>query len=80
MAKKFQRFLDAQINSEACIGKKNALKKYEQFALNTSYFWGSIRSNIAPDVQFYEIFVTKIVNKIIYVLLLLKQKFREIRI
>ena len=56
------------------IGKKHALKKYDQFALNTSCFWGSTGSNIAPVVQFHEIFVIKIMNK------LLKQKFREIRI
>ena len=29
------------------IGKKHALKIYEQFALNTSCFWRSIRSNIS---------------------------------
>ena len=51
----------------AMIGKKeHALKKYDQFALNTSCFWGSIRSNITPVVQFHEIFVTKIMNKLIY--------------
>ena len=32
------------------IGKKHALKKYDQFALNTSCFWGSTRSNITPVV------------------------------
>ena len=56
------------------IGKKHALKKYDQFTLNTSCFWGSTGSNITPVVKFHEIFVTKIMNK----LLLLKQKFREI--
>ena len=31
------------------IGKsKHALKRYDQFALNTSCFWGSIGSNITP--------------------------------
>ena len=30
------------------IGKKYALKKYDQFALNTSWFWGSTGSNITP--------------------------------
>ena len=46
------------------IGKKHALKKYDQFALNTSCFWarGSIRSNITSVVQFYEFFVTIIIN------------------
>ena len=34
-------------------GKKHALKKYDQFALNTSCFWGSCRSNITPVVQFH---------------------------
>ena len=27
------------------IGKKHALKRYDQFGLNTSCFWGSSRSN-----------------------------------
>ena len=31
------------------IGKKYALKKYDQFALNTSCFWGSTRSKISPS-------------------------------
>ena len=38
----------------ACIGKKHALKKYDQFALNTGCFWGSTASNITPVVQFHE--------------------------
>ena len=58
---------------EVVIGKKHALKKYDQFALNTSCFWGSSGSNITPVVQFHEIFVTKILNKLIF-LLSLKQK------
>ena len=37
------------------IGKKHALKKYDQFALNTSCFGGSTRSNITPVVQFRKI-------------------------
>ena len=53
------------------IGKKHALKKYDQFALNTSCFWGSTGSNITPVVRFHEIFVTKVI------LLLLKQKFKN---
>ena len=48
------------------IGMKYAFKKYDQFALNTSCFWGSEGSNITPVVQFHEIFVTKIMNKLIY--------------
>ena len=62
------------------LGKKYALKKYDQFALNTSCFWGSTGSNFALVVQFHEIFLTKIDNneEINLLLLLLKQKFREI--
>ena len=54
------------------IGKKHALKKFDQFALNTSCFWGCTRSNITPVkvVQFHEIFVTKIINKFIYLFLI----------
>ena len=48
------------------IGKKHALKKYDQFALNTSCFGGSTGSNITPVVQFDGIFVTKIMNKLFY--------------
>ena len=48
------------------IGKKHALKIYHHFALNTSFFWRSAGSNIISVVQFYEIFVTKIMNKLIY--------------
>ena len=43
---------------EKLIGKKHALKKYDQFTLNTSCFWRSV-----PVLQFHEIFVTKIMNK-----------------
>ena len=53
-------------NSSSSIGKKHALKKYDQFALNTSCFWGSTGSNITPGVQFHESFVTKIMNILIY--------------
>ena len=45
------------------IGKKQALKIYDQFTLKTSCFWGSTRSNIPPIEQFHEIFVTKIINR-----------------
>ena len=45
------------IQSPRGIGKKHALKKYDQFALNTSCFWGSTRSNITPVVQFHKSFV-----------------------
>ena len=37
---------------EQRIGKKHALKKYEQFALNTSCVRGSTGSNITSVVQF----------------------------
>ena len=49
-----------------CIGKKHALKKCDQFALNTSCFWGRTGSNITSVVQFHEIFDTKIMNRLIY--------------
>ena len=39
------------------LGKKHALNKYNQFALNTSCFWRSTESNITPVMQFHEIFV-----------------------
>ena len=39
---------------EAC------LKKYDQFTLNTSCFWGSTGSKITPIMKFHKIFVTKI--------------------
>ena len=49
------------------IGKKHALKKYDQFTLNTSCFWGSTRSNITPDCAFSRHFCyTKIIKKLIY--------------
>ena len=51
-----------QVDCEIDIGKKHALKKYDKFALNTSCFWESTGSNITPVVQFYDIFVTKIMN------------------
>ena len=38
-----------QVLEEHNIGKKHALKKYDQFTLNTSSFWGSNESNIAPS-------------------------------
>ena len=45
------------------IGKNHALKKYDQFTLNTiSYFWGSNGLNIIQVVQFHEIFVTNMNN------------------
>ena len=47
-------------SSPETIGKKHALKKYDQFARNTSCFWGSVGSNITPVVHFHDIFVAKI--------------------
>ena len=44
------------------IGKKHALKKYAQFALNTSWFWRSV----TVQVQFHVNFVTKTMNKLNY--------------
>ena len=43
------------------IGKKHALKKYDQFALNNSCFWGgTYHIKYYPIVvQFHKIFVTK---------------------
>ena len=39
------------------IGKKYALKKYDELALDNSCFWGSTGSSITPAVvQFHEIF------------------------
>ena len=45
------------------IGKKHALKKYDQFALNTSCFLGSTGSNVTSVVPFHEFFVIKIMKK-----------------
>ena len=48
------------------IGKKHALKIYDQFALNTSCFWESTRSNIIPFfLQFHEIFDIKLIYYIV---------------
>ena len=54
-----------KLSPEEDIGKKHALKKYDQFPLNTSCFLGSTGSDINPVVQFHEICVTKIMNKLI---------------
>ena len=54
---------DVQNVSGELIGKNHALKKYDQFALHLG---GSIGSNITAVVQFHEIFLTKIMNKLIY--------------
>ena len=47
-------------NLYTLIGKKHALKIYDQFSLNTSCFWGSTRSNMTPVLQFHEILNTLI--------------------
>ena len=54
----FSRLPDGAKIEQSHIGKKHAL--------NTSCFWGSTRSNITSVVLFHEIFVTKIMNKLIY--------------
>ena len=51
-----------EIGKSLQTGKKHALKKFDQFILNTSCFWGSSGSDVTSDesvVQFHEIFVTK---------------------
>ena len=48
---------DSDEDDQLEMGKKHALKKYDQFVLNTSCFWGSTRSNITSVVQFHEICV-----------------------
>ena len=40
-------------------GKKHALKKYDQFALNTSCFWGSNGSNFTAFVHFTRLLLQK---------------------
>ena len=32
------------------VGKKHAFKKYDQFALNTSCFWGEVPDQILPQL------------------------------
>ena len=59
---KYKSATHSRRKSTSCIGKKHALKKYDQFALNTSCFWGSTGSNITTVVQFHEIFLTKIIR------------------
>ena len=59
---KYAPYYDIGKNKE-----KHALKIYKQFTLDIlAAFGGSTGSNITPVVQFYEIFVTKIMNKLIY--------------
>ena len=58
-------FAQTSNESDVCrdlIGKKHALKRYDRFAPNTSCFCGSTGS----VVQFHEIFVTKVMNKLFY--------------
>ena len=50
------RYSDSEITA---IGKKHALNKYDQFALDTSCFWGSAGSNITPVVQFTKFLLQK---------------------
>ena len=61
----YRDFLFTQMNERK--GKKHALKKYDQFSLNTSCFWGStsnITSNCAISRNFS--YQSKIMNKLIY--------------
>ena len=46
-------YIQNQEDDILSIGKKNALKKYDQFALNTSCFWRRTGSNITPAQWFY---------------------------
>ena len=55
-----------RISENPDIGKKHALKKYNQFAINTSCFWGEVAVKYYPVVQFHEIFVTKIIYKVVF--------------
>ena len=49
---KYKSTTHSRRKSTSCIGKKHALKKYDQFALNTSCFWGSTGSNITHSCAF----------------------------
>ena len=55
-----------ELAEKLSIGKKHALKKYDQYSLNTSYICGSTGSNITPVVKLNEFFVIKIMNKLIH--------------
>ena len=54
--------------TDGFIGKKHALEIYDQFTLNTSCFLGEVPDfkNISLLLLFHEIFVTKIMDKLIY--------------
>ena len=56
---------DVDRELEPPIGKKCALKKYDQFTLNTSCFWGSTRSNITLSCAISRNFCYKNMNKLI---------------
>ena len=62
---KIKSNMDQLCFRDPLIGKKHALKKYDQFAQNISCFWGSTGSNITPVVHFHDIFVAKIMKKLI---------------
>ena len=62
----FGTFKPVKFGDFWCLLYADHVKRYDQFALNTSCFWESTGSNITPVVQFHEIFVTKIMNKLIY--------------
>ena len=46
---------DNNVNNDP-IGKKHALKKYYQFALNTSCFWGKYKFKYYPSLCNFTIF------------------------
>ena len=48
-----------RLDYNSIIGKKHALKKYYQFALNTICFWGSTGSNITEVCAISRIFCYK---------------------
>ena len=64
--------LEMRSQGRDSIGKKHALKKYDQFALNTSCFWRSCAIS--------RYFCYKNNEQINLLLLLKQQKFRENRI
>ena len=55
----YEAIASGDLHNNTTTGKKHALKKYNQFTLNTSCFWGSTGLIITPVVKFHEIFVTK---------------------
>ena len=54
---KSEEFINEECEELATIGKKYALKRYEQFALNSNSFYGKIRNQYTKVVQFHEILI-----------------------